>query len=65
MGKSTHYITYVDEKKLIKLLSNDMKSIPTETINMYRKQGNIELLFKQIKQKSLKTEFIPLSENKS
>src|SRR5574344_279031 len=45
-------ITYVDEKKrkLIPLLTNDMESDPTESIDIYRKRWEIELRFKQMKQ---------------
>lgn len=45
-------ITYVDEKKykLIRLLTNDMNSAPTEIIAIYRQRWEIELLFKQMKQ---------------
>lgn len=45
-------ITYVDQKKrkLIPLLTNDIKFDPSEIIAIYRKRWEIELLFKQIKQ---------------
>ena len=55
-GKTlTHHariITYIDGKKpkLISLLTNDMKSNPSDIIAIYRKRWEIELLFKQIKQ---------------
>ena len=45
-------ITYADERKhkLVRLLTNDMESDPSEIIAIYRKRWEIELLFKQIKQ---------------
>lgn len=45
-------ITYVDVKKckLIRLLTNDMHSDPSEIIDIYRQRWEIELLFKQMKQ---------------
>ena len=45
-------VTYVDVKKrkLISLLTNDMKSDPEEIIAIYRQRWEIELLFKQMKQ---------------
>ena len=45
-------IMYADERKhkLIRLLTNDMESDPSEIIAIYRKRWEIELLFKQIKQ---------------
>ena len=46
-------ITYVEEKKrrLISLLTDDMDSDSAEIMEIYRKRWEIELLFKQIKQK--------------
>ena len=45
-------ITYVDVKKrkLIRLLTNDMHSDPSEIKDIYRQRWEIELLFKQMKQ---------------
>ena len=45
-------ITYADERKhkLVRLLTNDMESDPSEIIAIYHKRWEIELLFKQIKQ---------------
>ena len=52
MTHNARIITYVDinKCKLISLLTNDMDSDPNEIIAIYRKQWEIELLFKQIKQ---------------
>lgn len=57
MNKSLKYsisriITYDDiiKRKLISLLTNDMKSDPKEIIAKYRHRWEIELLFKQMKQ---------------
>ena len=58
-------ITYADERKhkLVRLLTNDMESDPSEIIAIYRKRWEIELLFKQIKQnfplKQIKQNFPP------
>lgn len=45
-------ITYCDirKHKLISLLTNDMDSAPDETIDIYSRRWEIELLFKQMKQ---------------
>lgn len=45
-------ITYCDirKHKLISLLTNDMDSDPDETIDIYSRRWEIELLFKQMKQ---------------
>ena len=53
INHNARIITYADEKKhkLISLLTNDMDSDPNEIIAIYRQRWEIELLFKQIKQK--------------